>query len=83
MNITLTIPDEVAPRVLQGLATFYNYQPTLLDVNTGQMIPNPEPKAAFAKRMILAHIVTTVRVTESNAALATAVASVDNDIHLG
>jgi len=52
MQITITIPDEIAPRVIDGVAGQHGYQETVLD-EEGNEIPNPETKAQFAKRVIL------------------------------
>jgi len=80
-QITINIPDAVAPRVISGFAKRYNYPLTLEDGS-----PNPETKAQFAKRKVLEYIRQAVREAEidqaRNEATATAGASVDRDIQL-
>ena len=79
-QITINIPDAIAPRVLNGFATHYGYQPTI----NGE--PNPQTKAQFAKAKLIEIIKAAVRATEvqdaSNAAATTAGGSVDSDIVL-
>jgi len=80
-QITITIPDAIAPRVLNGFAKRYNYPITLEDGS-----PNPETKAQFAKRKVVEYIKHAVREAEieqaRNDAATTAGASVDTDIQL-
>jgi len=79
-NITITIPDAIASRVLNGFARRYGYAPTI----DGE--PNPETKAQFAKRKLIELIKQAVREAEvqeaSNAAATTAAQSADTDIQL-
>lgn len=80
-QITITIPDAVATRVIDGFCKRYNYPPTLEDGT-----PNPETKAQFAKRKVLEFIKRAVQEAEvedaRNAAAEEASASVENDIVL-
>jgi hypothetical protein len=80
-QITITIPDAIASRVINGFAKRYNYSPTLEDGSA-----NPETKSQFAKRKVIEFIKAAVRETEiqdaTNAAATTAAASVDTDIQL-
>jgi len=80
-TISITIPDAVTTRVLNGFAKRFNYSPTLENGS-----PNPETKAAFAKRKLIELIKQAVRESEiqdaANAAATTAGASVDNEITL-
>ena len=58
-NITITIPDNYVQDVLDAFAYIYRYQEMIEDPDgvpgppDGEIpkIPNPESKAAFAKRM--------------------------------
>lgn len=56
-TITITIPDAILQRVLDGYAIANGYQPKLED-------GTPETKAAFAKRKIIEHIRSSVRKAE-------------------
>jgi len=80
-QITITIPDAILPRVINGFARRYNYSPILEDGSS-----NPETKAQFAKRKLIEFIKSAVREAEiqdaTNAAATTAAASVDTDITL-
>jgi len=52
-TITFTIPDNLMPRVINGICGKYGYQETIDDPeNPGQVIDNPETKANFCKRII-------------------------------
>jgi hypothetical protein len=46
-EIRVAIPDAWAPRVLEAICVLYGYADTLSDGS-----PNPETKAAFAKRIV-------------------------------
>ena len=52
-QIILNIPDGVLQRVMDAIAGMYN-RPTQVDdgTETGTMIPNPETKAQFSKRIL-------------------------------
>lgn len=80
-QITITIPDGIAPRVLQGFTNHYGYSPTL---DNGD--PNPETRAQFAKRKLIEIVKEAVRQQEMeaarNTAATTASTSVDTDIVL-
>lgn len=80
-SITITIPDQIAQRVLNGFCTHYGYLATL---DNGD--PNPETKLQFAKRKLIEYIKAGVEVTEvqaaRNSAATTAKASIDLDIVL-
>lgn len=54
------------PRVLDAFAAVYGYQPTI------DGTPNPETKAEFAKRQLIAHVRSLVATHESNTAAETA-----------
>ena len=58
-TITLNIPDDKTPVVLAAFAWRYGYQATVAG-EEGEPVPNPETKAAFAKRMLRAHLVNLV-----------------------
>lgn len=80
-TITITIPDNITPRVINGFAKRYNYSPTLENGD-----PNPETKAQFAKRKIIEYIKQSVKEAEmqdaTNAAATTAGTSADKEILL-
>lgn len=80
-QITITIPDAIAVRVLNGFAKRFNYSPILENGS-----PNPETKAQFAKRKLIELIKQAVREAEiqdaTNAAATQAAADVDTNINL-
>jgi len=80
-TITITIPDAIAPRVINGFAKRYNYSPLLENGDA-----NTETKAQFAKRKLVEFIKSAVREAEiqdaANTAATTAGASADTDIVL-
>jgi hypothetical protein len=51
-TITITIPDNEIARAISAICKKYNYQDTILGTPEQGMIPNPESKAQFAKRMV-------------------------------
>lgn len=63
-TITITIPDAIAQRVLNGFSQRYGYQP-LLENGTA----NPETKAQFCKRKITEIVKVAVRESEMNTAI--------------
>ena len=80
-QITITIPDTILTRVLNGFAKRYNYSPVLDDGSS-----NPETKTQFAKRKVIEFIKQAVKDAEiqdaSNTAATTAAASAETDIVL-
>ena len=54
-SFTLTVPNDVVGDVVQAFCTLYGYQETITDAE-GVEVPNPETKAAFAKRMIRTYV---------------------------
>jgi len=80
-SITITIPDAIASRVVNGFAIHYGYAAILQDGT-----PNPETKTQFAKRKLIELIKQAVKASEiqtaANAAATTAADSVDTDIVL-
>lgn len=47
VDVTITIPDEYATRVLDAVASHYDYKDTI------DGVPNPETKVQFVKRQVL------------------------------
>jgi hypothetical protein len=80
-SITITIPDAIAGRVIDGFCARYHYSPTLEDGT-----PNPETKAKFVKRRVIDFIKRAVRDAEIEAAAKAATdaagSSADTDIIL-
>lgn len=66
-NITIQIPDNLLPRVVNGLATFYGYKDTLEDGT-----PNTQTKGQFAKAQLIEHIKHCVKQVETDEAVNTA-----------
>jgi hypothetical protein len=52
MNITITIPDAIKDRVILGFSSCYGYKP-YLDLPDGEVAPNPETRAVFARRTLI------------------------------
>ena len=79
-QVTLTIPDEIAPRVLDAVCSRHGYQATLPNGD-----PNPQTQINFAKQVIYDFLKRTVRVYEislaEQAASAAASNAVNNDIN--
>lgn len=77
-TITLTIPDGIIQRVIDGVCLANNYQDTINGV------PNTETKAQFAKRMLKEQTIRWIKQAEviaaSNAAAETASGNVDSTI---
>lgn len=80
-SITLTIPNAVTQRVLDGFCKNQGYAATLENGT-----PNPETQQQFMKRKIVEYVKTAVKASEletaRNAAATTANDSVDKDIVL-
>lgn len=51
MHITVTIPDGVIGRLVNAVCWRFGYETEISD-GVGGTVPNPESKAAFAKRMM-------------------------------
>lgn len=52
-QIILNIPDALVNRVIAGMYGLHSYQATIQNPdNPDEMIPNPESKADFVKRII-------------------------------
>lgn len=73
-TISISIPDAVQPRVLDAFSAVYGRPEEIPDPNhvpTGPMdvvmIPNPETKAQFAKRMLQQHVKDVLTNHEGNA----------------
>ncbi len=85
MQLTFTISDAVAQRVVDAFAVQYNRPELVPDpANPGQYIPNPETKAAFARRLTKEYIKGVVKAAEASqaaeAARLAAIVDVDADI---
>jgi hypothetical protein len=78
-NITISIPDEVLGRVLDGLSTYHSYKSTIFV--DGEYIANPETRAEFCKRKIIEHIKKCVRQVEYNSSVDLVQTNLDNDIN--
>jgi hypothetical protein len=70
MDVIITIPDDVIVRVINGFAGHYDYQDQVLV--DGVLIANPEDKGAFAKRMLIESIKSSVKSYEVTTAVAAA-----------
>ena len=65
-TLSITIPDSIATRVNNAIATAYGYKETI----DGQ--PNPQTKAQFSKAKVIELIKEIVRAQEAKAAANTA-----------
>lgn len=84
-QITITIPDEILQRVLDGIAGQHGYQ-TMIEQPEGEPIPNPETKAQFAKRMMINWALQSIMAWESlqasEVARLAAITDAEQDIQL-
>jgi hypothetical protein len=80
-TISLSIPDNITQRVLDGYCKTLGYQDVL-----GDGTPNPETKSKFVKRTLGEYIKQAVRLAEiktaSQVATDSAAASADTDIQI-
>lgn len=68
-TISIDIPDAQATRILNSFAAAQGYQAQVPDLAlAGVFIPNPEGKAAFAKRKVAEWVKNQVTAAESAAA---------------
>ena len=52
-TISFTIPDELLPRIIAGMCGLHNYPTEIQNPdNPDEMIPNPESKSNFVKKII-------------------------------
>jgi hypothetical protein len=79
--ISITIPDAALNRVITAICAQNNYQDIILGPAFTE-IPNPETKAAFAKRMIINVVKDQVKSYEVRQAGLTAAATVETEIAL-
>ena len=68
MQITFTIADAIASRIIDALALRHGWTETIIDPDTGEPIPNPITKGAWAKRYIIYFIKEEVKLYEATAA---------------
>lgn len=84
-TLSISIPDAVAPRVIDGFTGQHGYQETVTDAE-GNEVPNPQTKAQFAKQTIGEFVKNSVMAYEANQAVDTArtsaIDSVETDIIL-
>lgn len=82
-QIILTIPDALTTRILAGICGLHGYQITVLDPeNPEEMIPNPETKSEFVKKVLLKKIKRDVLEFEGNEAQRNALLSGEGGIIL-
>lgn len=70
-QITLTIPDAIAPDVVQQFSDYHGYQ-THVPNGNGEMVDNPQSRAAFCKEVMRDHIRDVYRIMKGRAAAETA-----------
>ena len=81
MNIIFTIPDQIAPRVVDALALHFGYEPLVTDAS-GQLIANPQTKGAFVKQAQLKEWKRIVVSLEGQAAQTSAINTSQEEISL-
>ncbi len=82
-TITITVPDAVAPRVLNAICGLHGYRETVPDLSTPDtpvMVPNPQTKAQFTRQIVAAYVLEQVREYEGNAARQVAADGVATEI---
>lgn len=68
-QVTITIPDAQANRVMDAVAGSYGYQATIPDpADPSRQIPNPQGKSAFAKQVVANFLKEVVTAYEANIA---------------
>ena len=67
IEFSYTVTQENLIRVINGVAYQNDYQ-DFIETEGEEMIPNPETKAQFAKRMIKVYIINCVKAWEANQA---------------
>lgn len=87
LEFSFTTTTANITRAIQGVAYQNKYQDEIDDPdNPGEMIPNPETKAQFAKRMIKEYIINNVRAWEANqaadAARTAAIEAVEDEVEI-
>jgi hypothetical protein len=59
MNITVTVPDDQAPRIINALCVRFGYKSMILSQDENGVlieIPNPQTKSQFAKASIIKYL---------------------------
>ena len=67
IEFSYTVTAENRTRAINGVAYQNHYQDEIEDEN-GEMIPNPENKGVFCRRMIKEYIINNVKAWEANQA---------------
>lgn len=78
-TLQFNIPDAAVPRVLDAFANRFSYEPTITQED-GSVVPNPETRVEFTRRMVREFIVQTVLDHESRQAAQIAVESKQAEI---
>ena len=68
VTITFSIPPGIAKRVVDGYSNQENYPEEVEDPITAELIPNPESREEFMKRLIKEHVKDTVAAWEAKTA---------------
>ena len=62
LNVSIEVPDAVAPVVLEDFTNFWGYQENIEDPDDpDSTIPNPVGRGAFAKKAIITFIKRSIR----------------------
>lgn len=82
-SITLTIPDAIAQRVLNGFCGAHGYSDMVPDpANPGQLIQNPMTKVEFVRKFLLDVIRHDVKAYEGTVSRKAAEAKANEEIQL-
>lgn len=69
VDLTITIPDPIATRVINAFSNRFGYTPTIADPNNpGGTIPNPQTRTQFVKNYFATYIKGVVVDFEADAA---------------
>lgn len=79
-SIPINYPDGQGPRIIASLCSFFHYKDTITK-SDGTIIPNPETKPVFVKRMILQQIRSWVIEGEKQNTIQTALTALEADIN--
>lgn len=80
-QITFTVPDAVATRIIQSTCYVNGYQDNVPDPqNPGQFIPNPVSKVAFLKSIIIEMLKSNLKAYESAATISAATGALNSEV---
>lgn len=66
-QISFNIPDAIAPDVVLQFSEYHGYEPQVPNQN-GEMVDNPQSRAAFSKQVLINHVRDVYRIMKGRAA---------------